>query len=282
MAPTIHFDAGNLCLSTGPIARLLGVHTKTVAGLIDRGAIPGHRVPGAQRGRRVRVADLVAYLRSQGLDHLVPYVMTEAAPAPVERALDAPPLARGDLRLLQARQRAWALKNFGDGTPRRVLAGTGELLLVLCRIGLLNHAHLKESQGIRGESDQHRAAARKAVAASIACLLAYARARGWQVEPIMDEAMTHEVAALPTGPLGHHAIFGMAEEVGELAAAHATWDESAAVDACGDVAIYWLDYLTRRGLDAADTLETVADRVFGRDWLADPQGGGEHADESPV
>jgi hypothetical protein len=67
-----------------------------------------------------------------------------------------------------------------------------------------------------------------------------------------------------------------------LAAAHATWDESAAVDACGDVAIYWLDYLTRRGLDAADTLETVADRVFGRDWLADPHGGGEHADESPV
>lgn len=53
-------------MSTGEVARLCEVSPITVAKWIDDGILPGHSTPGGHR--RVRVTDLVRFLRDHGMD----------------------------------------------------------------------------------------------------------------------------------------------------------------------------------------------------------------------
>lgn len=77
---------------------------------------------------------------------------------------------------LQQQVAAWNKKNFPDGTPDRVLIGAGE------ELGELFHAHLKQSQGIRGTDAEHRAAAKDAIGDICIYLMAYCAKRGFQFD----------------------------------------------------------------------------------------------------
>lgn len=53
-------------LTTGQIARLTGVATRTVCKWIDGGALKGYRIP-LSSARRVRRGDLLQFLRDHGM-----------------------------------------------------------------------------------------------------------------------------------------------------------------------------------------------------------------------
>lgn len=57
--------AGRRTVTTGLIARFLGVAPRTVSKWVDAGALPGHRLAGSL-DRRVRREDLVNFLRANG------------------------------------------------------------------------------------------------------------------------------------------------------------------------------------------------------------------------
>lgn len=54
-------------LTTGQIAKITQCSMKTVAVWIDTGMLPGYRHPGIGRDRRVKRADLVAFLAAHGM-----------------------------------------------------------------------------------------------------------------------------------------------------------------------------------------------------------------------
>jgi len=58
-------DVNNRSLSTRQVAQMLGVSTGSVANWIDEGSLRAGRTPGGHR--RVAVADLLQFLRRQGL-----------------------------------------------------------------------------------------------------------------------------------------------------------------------------------------------------------------------
>lgn len=106
-----------------------------------------------------------------------------------------------DLTQMQAEHREWAERNFGIGRP-----SWQPLLGALEELGELAHAHLKDVQGIRGTSDDHRAAKIDAVADVIIYLTDYCnledidlrgavldtwtevRARDWRADPTNGSA----------------------------------------------------------------------------------------------
>jgi len=81
-------------------------------------------------------------------------------------------------------------------------------------------------------------------------------------------------------------LLGIMEEVGELSHAHLKFDqeirgytrsrwEAEAEDAIGDIIIYLASYCNANFLNLEECLDRTWDRVKQRDWIADPQKGGE-------
>lgn len=62
------------------------------------------------------------------------------------------------------------------------------LLGIQEEVGELSHAHLKESQGIRGSAEKHQAAARDAVGDIMVYLAGYCHARGWSLQECLEKA----------------------------------------------------------------------------------------------
>jgi NTP pyrophosphatase (non-canonical NTP hydrolase) len=85
----------------------------------------------------------------------------------------------------------------------------------------------------------------------------------------------------------HDALLGLAEEVGELSHAHLKNQQGIrevdfrqlAEDAIGDIVIYLASYCNTNGFDLSWCVEKTWRKVSQRDWVADPQKGGEHGED---
>lgn len=87
--------------------------------------------------------------------------------------------AKRTLTDLQAEQRPWVLRNFGERPTWMPLMGAVE------ELGELAHAHLKAAQGIRGTAAEHAEAAKDAVADVVIYLADYCSSRGWDMNEIV-------------------------------------------------------------------------------------------------
>lgn len=106
------------------------------------------------------------------------------------------------------------------------------------------------------------------------------------LKTIQDEQCEWALSNFGTrDPVEHsdHALFGIMEELGELAHAHLKSKqgirgtpeelEIEAKDAVGDVLIFMLDYCTARGWDMQTILEETWQQVSQRDWIKFPKNG---------
>jgi NTP pyrophosphatase (non-canonical NTP hydrolase) len=83
-----------------------------------------------------------------------------------------------------------------------------------------------------------------------------------------------------------HRLFGIVEEVGELAHAFLKQEqgirgtrgehEENGKDAIGDILIFLANLCSARGWDLQEIVEQTVEKVTRRDWATDPQKGGEY------
>jgi excisionase family DNA binding protein len=119
---------GRDVLTTGQVARLVGVSANTVAGWCDQGLLPHYRIPTG-RDRRVRRADLEAFAREQGLWALLEALGASQGPAGRLVVCGCPDALAG---LLGPLLPGWAVAGAGSlleaGT---LLPGEGACVLLL-------------------------------------------------------------------------------------------------------------------------------------------------------
>jgi NTP pyrophosphatase (non-canonical NTP hydrolase) len=84
-------------------------------------------------------------------------------------------------------------------------------------------------------------------------------------------------------------LLGLVEEVGELAHAQLKGEQAIRegsdklatsllkIDAIGDIFIYLMSYCNASDFDLEQVVITTCERVWARDWKADPVSGGERA-----
>ena len=60
-------DPTNETLTTGQVSKLCKVAPRTVSKWIDTGRLPGYRLPGGSRDRRIVKADLIQFLKDHGM-----------------------------------------------------------------------------------------------------------------------------------------------------------------------------------------------------------------------
>lgn len=82
----------------------------------------------------------------------------------------------GDLRKFQLEHKVWLEHNFPGGLSHDGLLGVVE------EVGELAHAHLKRSQGIRGEDSKHVADIKDAIGDIIIYLASYCNTNGHDLE----------------------------------------------------------------------------------------------------
>lgn len=84
----------------------------------------------------------------------------------------------------------------------------------------------------------------------------------------------------------HQPLLGMVEEVGELSHAHLKEEQGirgmtgpevmdAKIDALGDLFIYMMSYANSNNIDLEAAITDTWAKVSKRDWIDDPQAGGE-------
>jgi len=86
-----------------------------------------------------------------------------------------------DIKEYQKDMFEWQKMNFPKSTSWQLLLGVGE------EVGELNHAFLKRSQGIRGDSDQHTADIKDAVGDILIFLMNLCSLEGIDVEDTLSE-----------------------------------------------------------------------------------------------
>lgn len=174
-------------------------------------------------------------------------------------------------RLIKERDE-WVGRNFGHSD------GPGDSIIgVMEELGELCHAHLKAKQNIRGTQAEHEAAGKDAVADLTIYLWgvisSYAGAN--LGEFIRD--MNNTIVIRSSDP--EAALFELGGSVGRLAAYHADpktqfsgWAEA---DLCTAVLERTHNYATVRGWHFMQLVQDTWAKVKARDWVADPQGGGQ-------
>lgn len=60
-----------MTMTTGEVAKICCVASRTVCSWIDRGLLKGFRVPGTSH-RRVLRSDLISFMQANGMGELVP------------------------------------------------------------------------------------------------------------------------------------------------------------------------------------------------------------------
>jgi len=85
------------------------------------------------------------------------------------------------LATLQAEQREWVRRNFGERPSWHPLLGAIE------ELGELSHAHLKNEQGIRGTPEEHLASKIDAVADVVIYLADYCSAEGIDMQRAVEQ-----------------------------------------------------------------------------------------------
>ena len=89
-----------------------------------------------------------------------------------------------DLKQLQEEHKTWADYNFPDRKSFYPLLGMIE------EIGELAHADLKIRQGIRGSTEEHRAAAEDAIGDLLIFLADYCNLNGYDLQECLNKAWT--------------------------------------------------------------------------------------------
>lgn len=85
-----------------------------------------------------------------------------------------------DLKTLQREMVDWVEHNFPDAPWQQPLMGVSE------EVGELNHALLKQWQGIRGSYDEHEIEAQDAVGDIVIFLACLCYKRGWRINDIVE------------------------------------------------------------------------------------------------
>ncbi len=118
--------------STGEVARICEVSPLTVAKWIDEGALPGHATPGGHR--RVRLADLVDFLRRHGME--VPPELEGRGKTRVLAVDDEPDFLLLLEREFKAAADRYEYRAVERGTDALVLVGAWKPDVMLLDIGL--------------------------------------------------------------------------------------------------------------------------------------------------
>jgi NTP pyrophosphatase (non-canonical NTP hydrolase) len=86
------------------------------------------------------------------------------------------------MQTIQEEHAIWSARNFGSDRPAyQPLLGAVE------ELGELAHAHLKQEQNIRGDSERHEEEAMDAIGDIAIYLIDYCNLRGWSFEAIIME-----------------------------------------------------------------------------------------------
>ena len=85
------------------------------------------------------------------------------------------------LRQMQKEQDEWSKKNFDNKKPYQPILGAAE------EVGELAHAYLKMEQGIRGNTDEHTANMKDAVADCVIFLMDFCNQMGWDFETLLTQ-----------------------------------------------------------------------------------------------
>ena len=86
------------------------------------------------------------------------------------------------LSRLQSEHKLWLAVNFPEQKPHDALLGLVE------EVGELAHAHLKDSQGIRGLSQEHHAAAADAIGDIVIYLASYCNTNDFDLSKCVQDA----------------------------------------------------------------------------------------------
>lgn len=89
------------------------------------------------------------------------------------------------LQPIQASTHEWRKDNFPKADATQQLLGITE------EVGELAHAHLKQTQGIRGDDNLHIEEAKDAVGDLVIYLMGYCSYRGWDLETIIRDTVEH-------------------------------------------------------------------------------------------
>lgn len=167
----------------------------------------------------------------------------------------------------------WVARNFpdptGENTPGDSIIGCIE------ELGELAHSHLKLKQGIRGTPQEHLDAARDALGDLMIYLMGVISYHG-------EEDLREFVAIMVRQDSLHLEILGaedclfrLAKAVGNLADAHERVSTILWPERCGEVMHFANQYALTRSWDLSRITGETWAKVSQRDWIADPQGGGE-------
>jgi NTP pyrophosphatase (non-canonical NTP hydrolase) len=91
-------------------------------------------------------------------------------------------IKQDNLRAFQAAHNLWLKRNFPNQQPADGLLG------VIEEVGELAHAHLKASQGIRGDASLHRAEAADAIGDIMIYLASYCNTNGYDMAGCLEDA----------------------------------------------------------------------------------------------
>lgn len=165
----------------------------------------------------------------------------------------------------------WVERNFGHSD------GPGDSIIgVMEELGELCHAHLKSKQNIRGTQAEHEAAGKDAVADLTIYLWGVISHYGGEN---LGEFIVNmqDVDVLWSGE-PEDALFELGASVGRLAAYHVTperYPMGNTADLCAAVFEQTANYATLRRWHFMQLVQDTWTKVKARDWVADPQGGGQ-------
>jgi hypothetical protein len=173
-------------------------------------------------------------------------------------------------RLIEERDE-WVGRNFGHSD------GPGDSIIgVMEELGELCHAHLKAKQNIRGTQEEHKAAGQDAVADLTIYLWGVISHYGG--ENLGEFIMHMQDVDVPWASEPEEALFELGASVGRLAAYHVTPERypiGNTADLCAYVFEHTANYATLRGWDFRQLVKDTWAKVKARDWVTDPQGGGQ-------
>lgn len=171
---------------------------------------------------------------------------------------------------LVAERNEWVAKNFPDAEPLETVLGMIE------EVGELAHADLKERQNIRGTVEEHQAAAKDAIGDFTIYLLGVLSRTGLEILSPTYYRHVNEKWAQSTfllqGRMARCTGVIMTEFDQFLAGKRVTSFLKSNVTS---VILYAEAYCKLRGWDYAEIVHSTWQQVSKRDWIADPQAGGE-------
>lgn len=185
-----------------------------------------------------------------------------------------------DYRRLQDERDVWVANNFPDDP----LGINTSMLGVIEEVGELSHHYLKEAQHIRGTTEEHQAEQKDALGDTYVYLMGIASGKSLDMEECVN-ALDFSVATQGIRD-EVQCIYALSFAVGKLAhylpLLQVTLSERRGIwltrYQCSRIVHVSRLFAETRGWDYDFIVEETWARVSKRDWIADPQVGGEQID----